>query len=56
MARTSRPITITLDDLQELKEKVGEAFVDPGASVPARDVFRRLRAYHAEQTKAEAEV
>lgn len=90
MARTSRPITITLGDLQEhvearvrsgayastsevlraavraldreeqavgewLKEKVDEAFADPAASVPARDVFRRLRAYHAEQTKVDAE-
>jgi len=90
MARTSRPVTVTLGDLQEhvearvrsgayastsevlraavraldreeeaigewLKAKVDEAFADPGASVPARDVFRRLRAYHAEQAKADAE-
>ncbi|HEY9348079.1 MAG TPA: hypothetical protein VIQ53_22330 [Inquilinus sp.] len=33
-----------------LKEKVDEAFADPRPSVPARDVFRRLRAYHAAQT------
>ncbi|MGO1074304.1 ribbon-helix-helix domain-containing protein [Inquilinus sp. CA228] len=90
MARTSRPVTVTLGDLQEhvearvrsgayastsevlraavraldreeqaigdwLKEKVDEAFADPGPSVPARDVFRRLRAYHAEQAEADTE-
>lgn len=90
MARTSRPVTVTLGDLQEhvearvrsgayastsevlraavraldreeqaigewLKEKVDEAFADPGASVPARDVFRRLRAYHTEQAKTDNE-
>ena len=41
---------------ERLKEKVEEAFADPGASVPARDVFRRLRAYHAAQTKSDSEV
>jgi hypothetical protein len=41
---------------ERLKEKVEEAFADPGASVPARDVFRRLRAYHAAQTKSDSEM
>ena len=40
---------------ERLKEKVEEAFADPRASVPARDVFRRLRAYHAAQAAADAE-
>jgi hypothetical protein len=41
---------------ERLKEKIEEAFADPVASVPARDVFRRLRAYHAAQTKSDSEV
>ena len=40
---------------EALKAKVDEAFADPRASLPARDVFRRLRAYHAAQTKSDAE-
>jgi antitoxin ParD1/3/4 len=40
---------------ERLKEKVEEVFADPGASVPAREVFRRLRAYHAAQAAAEDE-
>jgi len=89
MARTSRPITVTLGDLQEhvearvksgtyasasevlraavraldreetavnewLKQKVDESFADPAPSKPARDVFRRLRAYHDEQAKVDS--
>jgi hypothetical protein len=38
-----------------LKEEIEEAFVDPAPSMPIRDVFRRLRAYHAEQVKADTE-
>lgn len=41
---------------EALKAKVDEAFADPRASLPARDVFRLLRAYHAAQTKSDAEV
>jgi antitoxin ParD1/3/4 len=86
MARASRPITVTLGELQErvesrvksgayasasevmraalraldreesavddwLRQKVSEAFADPAPSVPARDVFRRLRKHHAAATK-----
>jgi antitoxin ParD1/3/4 len=36
-----------------LRQRVDEAFADPRANVPARKVFERLRAYHAEQVKAE---
>jgi len=86
MPRTSRPLTVTLGDLQErvaarvnsgayasasevlraalraldreeaalnewLRQQVEEAFTDPRPSVPARDVFERLRKRHAEQVK-----
>lgn len=86
MPRTSRPITITLGDLQErvegrvksgayasasevlraavraldreeqaidewMRQRVEEAFTDPRPSVPAGDVFKRLRRHHAEQVK-----
>lgn len=88
MPRTSRPITVTLGDLQErvearvksgayasssevlraavraldreeaalndwLRRKVDESFEDPRPNVPAREVFKRLRAHHAEQVKAQ---
>lgn len=87
MPRTSRPITVTLGDLQErveervksgayasssevlraavraldreeaaltdwLGQQVDKAFADPRPSVPAREVFKRLRAHHAQQVKA----
>lgn len=87
MPRTSRPITVTLGDLQEhvalrvksgayasasevvraalraldrekaalagwLRQRVDEAFADPRPNLPAREVFRRLRAHHAEQVQA----
>jgi antitoxin ParD1/3/4 len=82
LARTSRPITVTLGDLQDgvearvksgayasasevlraamraldreeaavndwMRQRVNEAFDDPRPNVPARDVFKRLRKYHA---------
>jgi len=88
MPRTSRPITVTLGDLQEhiearvrsgayasasevvraairaldreeaalndwLHRKVEEAFADPRPNVPAAEVFKKLRAHHAERMKAE---
>jgi antitoxin ParD1/3/4 len=87
MPRTSRPITVTLGELQErveapvksgayasaseviraavraldreeeaindwMRRRVEEAFTDPRPSVPARDVFRRLRQHHREQVKS----
>ncbi|MDF2997376.1 MAG: addiction module antidote protein [Xanthobacteraceae bacterium] len=87
--RTSRPITVTLGELQRsldarltsgayssasevlraalraldreeaaldeiLRERVREALEDPRPSLPAEDVFARLRAYHAERVKAES--
>lgn len=89
MARSSRPITVTLGDLRPkvesrvksgayasaseviragvraldreesaindwLRERVETAFADPRPSIPARDVFKRLRAHHARQVKADA--
>lgn len=36
-----------------LRQKVEEAFADPRPNVPAGDVFKRLRAHHAERMKAE---
>ena len=88
MPRTSRPITVTLGDLQDhvearvrsgayasasevvraairaldreetavndwLRRKVEEAFADPRPNVPASEVFKKLRAHHAERMKAE---
>jgi len=88
MARTSRPVTVTLGDLQKhvdarvesgayastsevlraairaldreesavndwLRQRVDEAFADPRPNVPAGEVFKRLRAHHAQQVKAE---
>lgn len=35
-----------------LRQKVEEAFTDPAPSVPARDVFRRLREHHAAGSKS----
>ena len=87
MARSSRPLTVTLGDLQKrvdarvksgvygsasevlraavraldreegaldawLKARVDEAFSDGAKSVPAKDVFKRLRAHHARKLKA----
>ena len=87
MSRTSRPITVTLGDLQErvearvesglyasasevmraasraldreekalddwLRAKVDEAFADKRPSVPARQVFQRLRKHHRAHAKA----
>ena len=87
MPRTSRPITVTLGDLQEhvdqrvrsgayastsevlraavraldreeiavnewLRQQVDQSLNDPRPSVPARDVFKRLRAHHAGRKKA----
>jgi antitoxin ParD1/3/4 len=86
MARTSRPISVTLGALQErvearvksgayssasevmraairaldreeaaidewLRQRVDEAFADPGPNLPARELFERLRKHHAEQVK-----
>jgi antitoxin ParD1/3/4 len=85
MPRTSRPITITLGDLQPrvearvksgsyasvsevmraavraldreeaavvdwLRRQVDESLSDPRPNIPARTVFKRLRAHHARQT------
>jgi len=36
-----------------LRQRVDEAFADPRPNVPAREVFKRLRAYHARQVKAD---
>lgn len=87
MARTSRPVTVTLGDLQKhvdarvesgayastsevlraavraldreegalndwLRQRVEQAFADPRPNVPAGDVFKRLRAHHAQRVKA----
>ena len=87
MARTSRPITVTLGKLQRrvearvksgayasasevmraavraldreeaalddwLRERVNEALADPRPSIPAREVFKQLRAHHARRAKA----
>jgi hypothetical protein len=49
MPRTSRPITVTLSDLQK---RVEEALADPRPPAPARQVFKRLRDHHAKQVKA----
>jgi antitoxin ParD1/3/4 len=35
-----------------LRERVDEAFADPRPSVPARTVFKRLRAHHAKRARA----
>jgi antitoxin ParD1/3/4 len=34
-----------------LRQQVDAAFADPRPDVPARDVFKRLRKYHAQQIK-----
>jgi antitoxin ParD1/3/4 len=39
-----------LDEL--LREKVKASMADRRPSVPARDVFKRLRAHHGQRTKA----
>lgn len=36
-----------------LRAKVDEAFADPRPNIPARDVFRRLHAHHADQVNAD---
>jgi antitoxin ParD1/3/4 len=86
MPRTSRPVTVTLGDLQKhvearvksgayastseviraairaldreeaalnewLRRRVDEAFADLRPNLPAREVFDRLRKYHAEQAR-----
>jgi len=45
-----------LDDW--LRQRVDEAFADPRPNVPARAVFKRLRAHHAgtERTKRREEI
>ena len=40
-----------LDEI--LRRKVAESLADPRPSVPAEDVFARLRAFHAEQSSGE---
>lgn len=87
MPRTSRPVTVTLGDLQErvdarvqsgqyasasevlraalraldreegalnewMRERIKEAIEDPRPSIPAEDVFKRLRERHAERFPA----
>lgn len=37
----------------ELQRSIAEAFDDPRPSIPAKEVFARLRAHHAEQVKAD---
>jgi antitoxin ParD1/3/4 len=37
-----------------LSRRVDEAFADPRPDLPARDVFRRLRAHHARKAKVKA--
>jgi antitoxin ParD1/3/4 len=34
-----------------LRERVDESLADPSPNIPAREVFRRLRAHHAGQVK-----
>jgi antitoxin ParD1/3/4 len=90
MSRTSRPITVTLGDLQErvesrvksgayasasevlraalraldreeaaldewLRRRVEESLADPRPSVPAREVFERLRDHHRRESEAAKE-
>ena len=90
MPRRSRPISVTLGDLQEgvdarvrtgayssasevlraamraldreeaalrdwVRERIEESLRDPRPSVPAHDVFSRLKKHHARRTKAERE-
>jgi antitoxin ParD1/3/4 len=85
--RASRPISVTLGDLQQgvearvksgayasasevmraalraldreeaavdewLRQKIDEAFADPRPNIPAREVFKRLRAYRAERRRS----
>lgn len=38
-----------------VRQRVDEAFADPRPNVPARDVFKRLRAHHAQQKKNKAQ-
>jgi hypothetical protein len=35
-----------------LRQEVDEVFADPRPNVPAREVFKRLRAHHARSAKA----
>ena len=35
-----------------LRQRVDESLADPRPNVPARTVFKRLRAYHAERVRA----
>jgi antitoxin ParD1/3/4 len=87
--RSSKPITVTLGELQERvdarvqsgayssaseviraglraldreevaldelwRRKIQEAYDDPSPSIPAEEVFRELREYHADKMKARA--
>lgn len=45
--------TVLAERRAELKRMIGAAFDDGRPSVPATEVFARLRAYHAEQASAE---
>jgi antitoxin ParD1/3/4 len=38
-----------------LRRRVDEAFADPRPNVPAKEVFKRLNDYHAEQMKTNGE-
>jgi hypothetical protein len=45
MPRQGRPV------LKWMRRRVDEALSDPRPNIPARKVFKRLRAYHARQSK-----
>ena len=64
MARTRRPIIVTLGDLREhvearvksgayasASELIRAALADPRPNVPARKVFKRLHEHHARRAK-----
>ena len=36
---------------EALRQRVDEAFADPRPSVPAQDVFKRLKSHHARRVK-----
>jgi antitoxin ParD1/3/4 len=90
MARSSRPISVTLGDLHKgvqarvktgayasasevlraavraldredevilegLRKRIDESLNDPRPNIPAREVFARLRKYHARKAKAARE-
>jgi antitoxin ParD1/3/4 len=35
-----------------LREKIDESLSDPRPSIPAKDVFKRLKAHHAARSKS----